>query len=117
VDEVKQRCLSNLDRNRHHRLVGFRSASAVPRKVDGQFVPRAVMARLSPGGVAGKECQRCWPRFVARLSSATLRAYDTKAWAIDPTVIRGLPECPLVLQMAFVIWLEGGYPARSPLLA
>jgi len=38
-----------------------------------------------------------WPTFVARLSSAIVRAYDTKAWAIDRTVIRGLPECPLVL--------------------
>jgi hypothetical protein len=44
-------------------------------------------------------------------------AYDTNAWAIDRTVIGGLPECPLVLQMAFVIRLEGGDPARSPLLA
>jgi hypothetical protein len=49
--------------------------------------------------------------------SATLRAYDTNAWAIDRTVIGGLPECPPVLQMAFVIRLEGGGPARSSLLA
>jgi hypothetical protein len=59
VDEVKQRCLSNLDRNRHHRLVGFRSASAVPRKVDGQFVPGAVIARLTPGGSGRKGVPKC----------------------------------------------------------
>jgi hypothetical protein len=49
--------------------------------------------------------------------SASLRAYDTYAWAIDRTVIGGLPECPLVLQMAFVIELEAATRRGAPLLA
>jgi hypothetical protein len=46
--------------------------------------------------------------------SATLGAYDTIAWAIDRTVIGGLPECLLVLQMAFVIRLEGATQRGAP---
>jgi hypothetical protein len=34
--------------------------------------------------------------------------------AIDWTVIGGLPECPLVRQMAFVIRLERGDPGPIP---
>jgi hypothetical protein len=58
------------------------------------------------------------PTFVALLIAAPLFVPTiTNGWAIDRTVIGGLPECPLVLQMAFVIRLEGGDPARSPFLA
>ena len=54
--------MSQMVQNRQHPLVGFRSTSAVPRSVDGQFVPQTVYGQTHSSSVTESihNERECW---------------------------------------------------------